>query len=60
MLMVPLDVFNLLAMGRVTVELGTTDDSTMDKAKRRVVNKDATGSMIVDWCSQYQILWPII
>src|SRR6267154_1232279 len=50
MSMVPLDVFSLLAMGRVTVELGTTGDATMDKARRKVVNRDAAGNM-VDWCS---------
>jgi len=43
-------VFSLLEMGRVTVELGTTGDATMDKARRRVIDRDAAGSMI-DWCS---------
>ena len=50
--MVPLDVFSLLAMGRVTVELGSTGDATMDKARRRVVNRDAAGSITrIDRCS---------
>src|SRR6267154_2275213 len=45
-LMVPLDVFSLLEMVTVTVELGTTTgDVTMNKARRRV-NSDAGGSMI--------------
>ena len=48
--MVPLDVFSLLAMERVTVELETTGDATMDKARKRVVNRDADGS-IIDQCS---------
>src|SRR6267154_5743985 len=45
MLMVPLDVFSLLEMGRVTVEFGATGDATTDKARKRVVNR-AAGSMI--------------
>jgi len=53
--MVPLDVFSLLEMGKVTVELGTTGDATMDKARRRVVNRDAAGSMI-DQCSNLGII----
>src|SRR6267154_1109169 len=50
MLMVPLDVFSLLEMGRVTVELGTTGNATMEEARRKVINRDAAGSMI-DRCS---------
>jgi len=46
MLMVPFDVFSLLAMGRVTVELGTTGDGRMEETRRRVVKRDAAGSMI--------------
>ena len=46
MFMVPLDVFSLLEMGRVTVELGTTGDATMDEARKTVINRNAAGSMI--------------
>jgi hypothetical protein len=45
--MVPPEVFSLLAMGRVMGELRiSTGDAAMDKAKRRVVNRDAAGNMI--------------
>jgi len=41
MFMVPLDVFSLLAMRRVTGELRTsTGDAAMDKARRRIVDRD--------------------
>jgi hypothetical protein len=47
MLMVPPEVFSLLAMGRVMGELRiSTGDAAMDKARRRVVNRDAAGNMI--------------
>ena len=49
MLKVPLDVFSLLAMGKVMVELGTPGNATMDKARKRVINRNAARSMI-DQC----------
>jgi hypothetical protein len=45
--MVPPEVFSLLAIGRVMGELRiSTGDAAMDKARRRVVNRDAAGNMI--------------
>jgi len=47
--MVPLEVFRLLAMGRVMRELRiSTGDAKIDKARMRVVNRDADN--IIDWC----------
>ena len=48
MLMVPLDVFSLLTMGRVMRELRISGDAVMGKAtgRRRVRNKDTAGNMI--------------
>src|SRR6267154_5400171 len=49
MLIVPLEVFSLLAMGRVTRELRiSTGDAAIDKARMRVANRDADN--IIDWC----------
>jgi hypothetical protein len=46
-LIVPPEVFSLLATGRVMGELRiSTGDAAIDKAKRRVVNRDAAGNMI--------------
>lgn len=48
--------FSFLATGRVTGELRTsTGDAAMDKARSRVVNKDAKGNMIVE-CSNLTII----
>jgi len=53
--MVPLDVFSLLAMRRVTGELRTsTGDAAMDKARRRVVNRDAED--MIDRCSNMRTI----
>jgi hypothetical protein len=42
----PLETFNLLAMGRVMGESRISKgDAAMDKARRRIVNKDAAGNM---------------
>jgi len=42
MFMVPLEVFRLLAMGRVMRELRiSTGDAEIDKARMRIVNRDA-------------------
>src|SRR6267154_4287041 len=50
MLMVSLEVFSLLVMGRVMTELGTsTGDATMDKAMKRVVTRNAEN--MIDRCS---------
>ena len=47
--MVPLEVFSLLAMGRVMKELLiSTGDATIDKARMRAVNRDADN--IIDRC----------
>jgi hypothetical protein len=58
--MVPPDVFNLLAMGRVMRESRiSTGDAAMDEARRRT--KGAKGNMTDRRNEgQYQILWPII
>jgi hypothetical protein len=45
--MVPPPRFSFLAMGRVTGELRTsTGDAAVDKARSRVINKDAKWNMI--------------
>jgi len=50
MLMVPLEVFSLLVMGRVMTELRTsTGDAAMDKAMKRIVNRNAEN--MIDRCS---------
>src|SRR6267154_3717369 len=49
MLIVPLEVFSLLAMGRVTRELRTSiGEAAIDKARMRIVNRDADN--IIDRC----------
>jgi hypothetical protein len=43
----PSETVSLLAMGRVMGELPTSmGDPAIDKARRRVVDKDATGNMV--------------
>src|SRR6267154_404217 len=50
MFMVPLKVFSLLEMGMVMVELRTsTGDAAIDKARKRVVDKDVARIMIDHW-----------
>src|SRR6267154_3669 len=49
-LMVPLEMFSLLVMGRVMTELRTsTGDAAMGKAMKRVVNRNAENT--IDRCS---------
>jgi hypothetical protein len=44
--MEPSETFNLLAMGRVMGESRISKgDAAMDRARRRIVNKDAAGNM---------------
>ena len=50
MFMVPLKVFSLLEMGMVMGELRTsTGDAAMDKARKRVVDRDAARIMMDHW-----------
>jgi len=50
MFMIPLKVFSLLEMGMVMGDLRTsTSDAAMDKARKRVIIRDAARGMIDHW-----------